>query len=102
MDEESDGEDEINVMDTCWKWDRGQDIPEHEDIPGPDAVDPYNGPHGLRPGIAYNFTTRNITWEEMVCFFGILLRISMEPRRMYGYASYFQDDHFLNLGHGYH
>eukprot|EP00957_Ditylum_brightwellii_P049234 3735828-Ditylum_brightwellii.AAC.1 len=24
----------------------------------------------------------NITWGEMVRFFGILLRISMEPRRM--------------------
>eukprot|EP00957_Ditylum_brightwellii_P036212 2743588-Ditylum_brightwellii.AAC.1 len=26
----------------------------------------------------------NITWGEMVCFFGILLWINMEPRRMGG------------------
>eukprot|EP00957_Ditylum_brightwellii_P201928 15327852-Ditylum_brightwellii.AAC.1 len=32
------------------------DIAEEEDIPRPDAVNPYNGPHGLRPGIAYFFT----------------------------------------------
>eukprot|EP00957_Ditylum_brightwellii_P028076 2119656-Ditylum_brightwellii.AAC.1 len=38
----------------------------------------------------------------MVCFFGILLRINMDPRRINGYITYFQDDPFLNLGHGYH
>eukprot|EP00957_Ditylum_brightwellii_P160927 12252009-Ditylum_brightwellii.AAC.1 len=38
----------------------------------------------------------------MVCFFDILLRISMESRRMGGYVSYFQDDPIPNLGYGYH
>eukprot|EP00957_Ditylum_brightwellii_P184103 14023407-Ditylum_brightwellii.AAC.1 len=38
----------------------------------------------------------------MVCFFGILLRISMEPRGINRYVFYFQDDPILNLGHGYH
>eukprot|EP00957_Ditylum_brightwellii_P184761 14072697-Ditylum_brightwellii.AAC.1 len=38
----------------------------------------------------------------MVHLFGILLRISMEPRRMDGFVSYFQDDPILNLGNGYH
>eukprot|EP00957_Ditylum_brightwellii_P011426 863713-Ditylum_brightwellii.AAC.2 len=42
---ESDDEEKINVM--------GPD----EDIPGPEAVDPYNDPHGLRPGIISSFTT---------------------------------------------
>eukprot|EP00957_Ditylum_brightwellii_P135749 10352413-Ditylum_brightwellii.AAC.1 len=45
---------------------------------------------------------KSITWGEMVCFFGILLRISMDPRRIDGYVSYFQDDPILNLGHGHH
>eukprot|EP00957_Ditylum_brightwellii_P119432 9111599-Ditylum_brightwellii.AAC.1 len=44
-------------MDPGWKWDRWQDIAEDKDIPGPDAVDPCNGPHGLRLGIASSFTT---------------------------------------------
>eukprot|EP00957_Ditylum_brightwellii_P077450 5884877-Ditylum_brightwellii.AAC.1 len=57
VDTESDGEEEINVMGLGWEWDRWQDIAEDKDIPGPDAVDPYNGPHGLRPGIASSFTT---------------------------------------------
>eukprot|EP00957_Ditylum_brightwellii_P126717 9658068-Ditylum_brightwellii.AAC.1 len=127
VDTESDGEEEKNVM-------------------GPEAVDPYNGPHRLRPGVASSFTTalqcmftcsdmdeeffkhltansnkyactqvlnnntstfighkqRNITRGEVVHFFSILLRISMEPSRMNGCVSYFEDDPFLNLGHGYH
>ena len=127
-DEPSDGEEEINVMGPGWKWDRWEDIGIDDDIPGPELVDPYNGPHGLRPGISTSFTTvlqcifvcsamdqdffkrltansikyararmaeksttlfigrkwTNITWGEMVRFFGILLRISMEPRRMGG------------------
>eukprot|EP00957_Ditylum_brightwellii_P005289 403420-Ditylum_brightwellii.AAC.1 len=42
VDEVSDGEEEINVMGLG--------------ILGPDAVDPYNGPHVLRPGILSSFT----------------------------------------------
>eukprot|EP00957_Ditylum_brightwellii_P202741 15331569-Ditylum_brightwellii.AAC.2 len=38
----------------------------------------------------------------MVHVFGILLRISMDPRRMGGYLSYFQYDPVLDLGQGYH
>eukprot|EP00957_Ditylum_brightwellii_P002082 160367-Ditylum_brightwellii.AAC.1 len=57
VDSESDGEEEINVMGPGWKWNRWQDIDQDEDIPGPEAVDPYNEPHGLRPGIASSFTT---------------------------------------------
>eukprot|EP00957_Ditylum_brightwellii_P211973 15366819-Ditylum_brightwellii.AAC.1 len=56
-DKESDGKEEINVMDPGWKWNRWQDIAEDEDIPGLEAVGPYNGPHGLKPGIASTFTT---------------------------------------------
>ena len=40
-----------------WKWDRWEDIGIDDDIPGPELVDPYNGPHGLRPGISTSFTT---------------------------------------------
>eukprot|EP00957_Ditylum_brightwellii_P103090 7856037-Ditylum_brightwellii.AAC.1 len=91
-DEESDCEEEINVMG-----------PANEDIPGPAAVDPYNGPHGLRSGIANSFTTADKYYMGRDgLLFGILLRISMEPRRMGGYVSYFQDDTILNLGQGYH
>ena len=43
----------------------------------------------------------NITVGEMVRFFGILLRISMEPRKMGGYESYFQDPPQIHLGVGY-
>ena len=34
-------------------------------------------------------------------FFGILLRISMEPRKMGGYVSYFRDPPQVHLGVGY-
>eukprot|EP00957_Ditylum_brightwellii_P141920 10812586-Ditylum_brightwellii.AAC.1 len=54
---ESGGEEEINVMGPGWRWDRLQDIAEDEDIPGPETMVPYNGPHRLRPGIASSFTT---------------------------------------------
>ena len=43
----------------------------------------------------------NITVEEMVHFFGILLRISLEPRKMGGYTSYFQESHSITLASGY-
>eukprot|EP00957_Ditylum_brightwellii_P057929 4392130-Ditylum_brightwellii.AAC.1 len=98
VDAESDGEEEINVMGPGWKWDSWQDIAEDEDIPRPEAVGLYNGPHGLRPANSNKYARaqmlsnntiifigrkwRNITWADMVCFFGILLRISMEPMRM--------------------
>eukprot|EP00957_Ditylum_brightwellii_P021934 1654457-Ditylum_brightwellii.AAC.1 len=47
VDTESDSKEEINMMGPCLKWDRWQNIPEDEDIPGPEAVDLYNCPHGL-------------------------------------------------------
>ena len=43
----------------------------------------------------------NITTGEMVRFFGIMLRISMEPRKMGGYATYFQDNVYMDTGGGY-
>ena len=43
----------------------------------------------------------NISVEEMVHFFGILLRISLEPRKMGGYTSYFQNSHSITLASGY-
>ena len=43
----------------------------------------------------------NIRVGEMVRFFGIMLRISMEPRKMGGYASYFQDPPVIRLGVSY-
>ena len=42
----------------------------------------------------------NITIGEIVRFFGILLRISMEPRKMGGYKLYFQDALQIHLGVG--
>ena len=44
---------------------------------------------------------KNITVGEMVRFFGILLRISMEPQKMGGYESYFRDAPQIHLGVGY-
>lgn len=43
----------------------------------------------------------NISVGEMVRFFGIMLRISMEPRKMGGYTSYFQENPLVNLASGY-
>lgn len=43
----------------------------------------------------------NITTGEMVRFFGIMLRISMEPRKMGGYTSYFQENPVVSLANGY-
>ena len=44
---------------------------------------------------------RNISVEEMVHFFGILLRISLEPRKMGGYESYFSENITVSLASGY-
>ena len=44
---------------------------------------------------------KNILTGEMVRFCRILLRISMEPRKMGGYASYFQENPIVNLSSGY-
>ena len=49
--------------------------------------------------LGYKWT--NIIVEEMVHFFGILLRISLEPRKMGGYTSYFQESHSITLASGY-
>ena len=43
----------------------------------------------------------NISVSEMVQFFGIMLRISLEPRKMGGYMSYFVKDQSIALGNGY-
>ena len=44
---------------------------------------------------------RNIIVGEMVCFFGIMLRISMEPRKMGGYVSYFENNPIIRIGGNY-
>ena len=47
------------------------------------------------------YAWENITVGEMIRFFGIILRISMEPRNMGGYTSYFEEDPVVILGSGY-
>jgi hypothetical protein len=44
---------------------------------------------------------KNITVPEMVRFFGIMLRISLEPRKMGGYSLYFTDSPTVHIGDGY-
>ena len=44
---------------------------------------------------------RDITTVEMIQFFGIMLRISMEPRKMGGYVSYFEENPVINIGDHY-
>ena len=44
---------------------------------------------------------KNIETGEMIRFFGIMLRISLEPRKMGGYTSYFLEDPVVMLGSGY-
>ena len=46
-------------------------------------------------------TWRNITVGEMIRFFGIMLHISLEPRKMGGDTSYFVEDPVVILGSGY-
>ena len=43
----------------------------------------------------------NVTVEEMIHFFGIMLRISLEPRKMGGYKSYFTEQHSITAANGY-
>ena len=43
----------------------------------------------------------NISVSEMIRFFGIMLRISLEPRKMGGYSSYFTDNSNVQIGTGY-
>ena len=43
----------------------------------------------------------NIRVSEMIRFFGIMLRISLEPRKMGGYTTYFTDNSSMSIGHGY-
>ena len=44
---------------------------------------------------------KNITVAEMIRFFGIMLRISLEPRKMGGYLSYFTENPTVHIGDGY-
>ena len=43
----------------------------------------------------------NITVKEMIHFFGIMLRISLEPRKMGGYQSYFTEQLSITASNGY-
>ena len=44
---------------------------------------------------------KNITTAEMIRFFGILLRISLEPRKMGGYITYFSEEPVIAMGSTY-
>jgi hypothetical protein len=41
---------------------------------------------------------KNITVGEIIQFFGIMLIISMETRKMGGYVSYFEDSPVISMG----
>ena len=42
-----------------------------------------------------------ISVGEMVCFFGVMLRMILEPMNMGGYVSYFQKSPIITVGPGY-
>ncbi len=44
---------------------------------------------------------KNIMSSEMIRFFGILLKISLEPRKMGGHVSYFTENPAVRIGDGY-
>ena len=44
----------------------------------------------------------NITVGKIIRFFGIVMQISIEPRNMGGYPSYFVEDSMVHLGHVYY
>eukprot|EP00957_Ditylum_brightwellii_P129169 9852152-Ditylum_brightwellii.AAC.1 len=44
---------------------------------------------------------KNITVEEMVRFYGILLRMSIEPRHLGGYQAYFKSTTRIDLAPRY-
>eukprot|EP00957_Ditylum_brightwellii_P079730 6061761-Ditylum_brightwellii.AAC.1 len=44
---------------------------------------------------------RNITMQEMVRFYGILLCMSIEPRHLGGYKAYFNPRTKINIAPGY-
>ena len=137
-------EDEVedDFMSDEWNWNNWVDLGDNDEINGLPETDHYNGPHGLKPGVANQFSTvlqcifattamnkeffkrlasqsnnyarrdmiqknstlylghkwKNITCAEMIRFLGIMLRISLEPRKMGGYASYFQDSPVVAMG----
>ena len=140
-----DNENEIDYMDKKWAWNSWRDIVDDDEIPGPPENYRYNGPHGLRKGIANSIDTvlqcimrttamslefferlaaqsnkytrndmksrsstlyighkwENIRAGEMIRFFGIMLRISLEPRKMGGYSTYFTDASTIHLDSDY-
>ena len=48
---------EIYFISEEWNWDSWVTIDDDEDIPGPPDVDPYNGGHNLKEGVADSFET---------------------------------------------
>ena len=48
-----------------------------------------------------HYTWKNITVGKMIRFFGIMLQIMLEPRKMGGSKSYFADLKSIHLGYGY-
>ena len=145
VDNQVDDQIEFNFFGKDWQWNHWEDIEIDDIIHGPPEDDHYNGPHGLKTGIAKKFNTvlqclfqttamdshffsrlvtqsnkmarrrmaarnstlflghkwTNITVGEMIRFFGVLLRISLEPRKMAGYESYFVESKTVHLGQGY-
>ena len=145
VDNQVDDQKEFDILGSDWQWNQWDDIEIDDSIDGPIENDCYNGPHGLKKGVAKKFETvlqclfqtsamdshffqrlvsqsnkiarrrmakrnstlflghkwTNITVGEMIRFFGILLWISLEPRKMAGYESYFVKSKMVHLGHGY-
>ena len=48
---------ETNFMSGNWKWEAWEPQGDEDAIEGPLEEDHYNGPHGLRPGVANQFKT---------------------------------------------
>ena len=138
-------DEEKDFLSDGWKWNQWEEIGDDEEVGGEVENDHYNGPHGLKIGVANKFKTvlecifyctamsrdffqrlaaqsnsyarqhmmarntivflghrwTNISTGEMIHFFGIMLHISLEPRKMGGYVSYFYSKPNIYLGSGY-
>ena len=55
--EETNEEQEIDVLGDEWAWNQWEEIADDEEIPGPKEIDRYNGPHGIKPHVASSFKT---------------------------------------------
>ena len=48
---------DVNFLGDGWLWNQWEEIGDNDVIPGPSEYDRYNGPHGLKEGVAESFTT---------------------------------------------